>query len=98
MLLAATPLQIGINMIQIARKAMRNACCIYGVCVYECVYVLLLLERNKQPVLTALTSGLQLGPEILSYPFQGNWGLLFILGKVVENYLKLNRVVGKRID
>ena len=49
---------------------------------HDSVLLLLLLpRRNRQPVPTAIVSGLQLGPEIRSHPFQGNWGLLFILEK-----------------
>ena len=48
--------------------------------------VVVVVARLNQPVPTARGPGLQEGPEIRSHPFQGNWGLLFILGKVVENY------------
>ena len=47
--------------------------------IYDVVVVV--TKKKLQPVPTAIVSGLQLGPEIRSHPFQGNWGLLFILGK-----------------
>ena len=52
------------------------------------VVVVVVVARLEQPVLTASGPGLQLGPEIRSHPFQGNWGLLFILGKVVEKLFR----------
>ena len=53
-----------------------------------CVYVVVVARLN-QPVPTAKGPGLQEGPEIRSHPFQGDWGLLFILEKVVEKLSKL---------
>ena len=53
-----------------------------------CLVVVVVVARLDQPVLTASGPGLQLGPEIRSHPFQGNWGLLFILGKVVEKLFR----------
>ena len=42
----------------------------------------------NSPLLRPLLQGHQLGPEILSFLFRGNRGLLFILGKVEEKTLK----------
>jgi len=51
------------------------------------VFVCLFYQSEiNSPLLRPLLQGHQLGPEILSRPVQGNWGLFFILGKVVENY------------
>ena len=44
---------------------------------HYCVVVVVVAGLN-QPVPTANGPGLQEGPEILSHPFQGNWGLFFI--------------------
>ena len=46
---------------------------------YLCVCVVVVVVAGlDQPVPTANSPGLQEGPEILSHPFQGDWGLLFI--------------------
>ena len=49
--------------------------------------VVVVVARLNQPVPTAKGSGLNEGPEILSHPFQGDWGLFFIIGKAKrKNY------------
>ena len=52
-------------------------CCDLTVCVCVVVVVVVVAGLN-QPVPTANGPGLQEGPEILSHPFQGDWGLFFI--------------------
>ena len=50
--------------------------CVY---VFMCVCVVVVVVTGlDQPVPTAKGPGLRKGPEILSPPFQGDWGLFFI--------------------
>ena len=61
-------------------------------CVYVCVVVV--VAGLNQPVPTANGPGLQEGPEIISHPFQGDWGLFFYtVGTVEEKLSKLYRSV-----
>ena len=57
------------------------------VCVYMYIYVVVVARMN-QPVPTAKGSGLNEGPEILSHPFQGDWGLFFIIEIAGEKIYK----------
>ena len=52
-------------------------CICVCVCVCVCVVVVVVAGLD-QPVPTANSPGLQEGPEILSHPFQRDWGLFFI--------------------
>ena len=62
-------------------------CVCASVCV--CLFVCLFYQSEiNSPLLRPLLQGHQLGPEILSFLFRGNRGLLFILGKVEEKTLK----------
>ena len=44
----------------------------------ECVSVVVVVAGLNQSVPTTNGPGLQEGAEILSHPFQGDWGLFFI--------------------
>ena len=61
-------------------------CAIYSNIVFVCLFY---QSEINSPLLRPLLQGHQLGPEILSFLFKGNGGLLFILGIVEEKTLKL---------
>ena len=52
-------------------------------CMCVCVVVVVVAGLN-QPVPTAKGPGHQEGPEIRSHPFQGDWGLFFIIGIAIR--------------
>ena len=67
-----------------------RVCVCVCVCVCLCVFVCLFYQTEiNSPLRRPLLLGHQLGPEILSFLFRGNRGLLFIIGKVGEKNFKV---------